>query len=111
MSTEPQQPRDAPVNPARRRAYSGSGSPLSRGLLRALDDVGRVCDDLQESRLSNLTEGGVWHDYRPARSDRVKAFLLRFRYSERAPYGQLRRAALPVIAVLFAAVALVLILR
>lgn len=111
MSTEPRQPRDAPVKPARRRAYSRNGTQLSRGLLRALDDVGRVCDDLQESHLSSLPEGGVWHEYTPTRSERVKVLILRFRYSERAPYGQLRRAALTVLPALFAAAALVLILR
>jgi hypothetical protein len=111
MSTEPLQRRDLPIKPVPRRPYAGSGRKLSRGLLRALDDVARVCEDMQESRLSELTNGGVWSEYTPTRSARVKLLLLRFRYSRRAPYSQLRSAPLIVIPALFAAAAFVLIVR
>jgi hypothetical protein len=111
MSTEPRQCRDAPIEPVPRRPYAGSGRKLSRGLLIALDDVARVCEDLQESRPNELTNDGAWREYTPTRSARVRLLILRFRHSHSAPYSQLRSASLIVIAGVFAAAVLVLIVR
>ena len=106
MTTEFLRRQKPPLKTVPHTRRTSAPARLSPGLLSALEDVASACDALHEAPASELPGDGRMHT--PSLSERVELLMFRCRWSNSAPYRQLRAATFYVVAVLVTVAAAVL---